>query len=67
MAFFFEKGYTFIESINQVLGPHLTIAGFCYENALEYGDLVPINYETIDRMIVGIYRQEMKNLNYQDI
>jgi len=60
MAFFFEKGYTFIESINQVLGPHLTIAGFCYENALEYGDLVPINYETIDRMIVGIYRQEMK-------
>jgi len=60
IAFFFEKGYTFIESIKQVLGPHLTITGFCYEKSLEYGDTTPINYETIDRMIVDIYRQEVK-------
>ena len=62
IAFFFEKGYTQIESIKQVLGPHLTITAFCYEKALEYGDLLSINYETIDRMILGIYRQEVKRI-----
>jgi len=60
ISFFFEKGYAFIESIKQVLGPHLTITGFCYETALEYGGLVPINYEAIDRMIADVYRQEVK-------
>lgn len=62
IAFFFEKGYTFIESIKQVLGPHLTITGFCYEKALEYGDLVPISYDTIDKKILGIYGQEVKRI-----
>ena len=62
MAFFFEKGYTFIESIKQVLGPHLTIAGFCYSMALEYGELRKINYESIDQMILDIYKQEVKRV-----
>jgi len=62
IAFFFEKGYTQIESIKQVLGPHLTITAFCYERALEYGDLLSINYETIDRMMLGLYRQEVKRI-----
>ncbi len=60
MSFFFEKGYASIDSIKQVLGPHLTITGFCYETALEYGGLVPINYGAIDRMIADVYRQEVK-------
>ena len=60
MSFFFEKGYASIDSIKQVLGPHLTITGFCYETALEYGGLVPINYGAIDRMITDVYRQEVK-------
>lgn len=60
MSFFFEKGYAFIESVKQVLGPHLTITGFCYETALEHGSLVPISYGAIDRMIADVYRQEVK-------
>ncbi|MDP2767517.1 MAG: hypothetical protein Q8O41_08735 [Candidatus Methanoperedens sp.] len=62
LAFFFEKGYTFIDSIKQVLGPHLTITGFCYEKSLEYGDLIPISYETIDRIVADVYRQEVKRI-----
>ena len=62
MAFFFEKGYTFIDSIKQVLGPHLTITGFCYEMALEYDEIRHINYESIERMILQRYRQEVKKI-----
>ena len=62
IAFFFEKGHTFIDSIKQVLGPHLTITGFCYRTALEYGTITPINYNTIERMIVDIYKQEVKKI-----
>jgi hypothetical protein len=62
MAFFFEKGYSFIESIKQVLGPHLAITGFCYEMALEYGEVRHIDYKSIERMILQRYRQELKRI-----
>lgn len=62
MAFFFEKGYTFIDSIKQVLGPHLTITGFCYEIALEYGEVRHIDYTSIEQMIYQRYRQDIKRI-----
>ena len=62
MAFFFERGYTYIDSIKQVLGPHLTITGFCYEMALEYGEVRHIDYTSIERMILQRYRQEVKRI-----
>lgn len=62
IAFFFEKGYTFINSIKQVLGPHLTITGFCYEMALEYGEVRHIDYMSIERMVLQKYGQEVKRI-----
>lgn len=62
MAFFFEKGYTYIDSIKQVLGPHLTITGFCYEMALEYGEVRHLDYKSIERMVLQRYRQEVKRI-----
>ena len=62
MAFFFEKGYTSIDSIKQVLGPHLTITGFCYEIALEYGEVRHIDYTSIEQMIYQRYRQDVKRI-----
>jgi hypothetical protein len=62
MAFFFEEGYTYIDSIKQVLGPHLVITGFCYEMALEYGEIRHIDYMSIERMVLQRYRQEVKRI-----
>ena len=62
LAFFFRKGYEFIDSIRQVLGPHLTITGFCCEVALQYGEVRPINYSSIEQMILQRYRQELKRI-----
>jgi hypothetical protein len=62
LSYFFEKGYDYIDSIRQVLGPHLTLSGYCYEQSLEYGEIVPINYETISSVFFDVYRQQYKML-----
>lgn len=40
MSLFFERGYSFIESVRSVLGPHLDLSGFIYRESLEFGDLL---------------------------
>jgi len=62
LAFFFREGYEFIDSIKQVLGPHLTITGFCCEVALQYGEVKPIDYSSIEQMILQRYGQELKRI-----
>lgn len=48
---FFERGYNHLDSVHQVLGPHLNLSSYCYEKSLEYGSLVPIYYNDFESVI----------------
>ena len=60
LTVFFQEGYDMIESIRQVLGPHLVISSFCYQSSLEYGDLVGLTYGVIEKNMMERYRQEKR-------
>jgi hypothetical protein len=62
LAFFFAEGYEDIQSIHQVLGPHLTISGFIFQQSIEYDDLTPISTGQIEEVIQLSYRQEVKRI-----
>lgn len=62
LTFFFEKGYYKLESVHQVLGPHLTLSAYCYEKSLEYSELVPISYSMFDGAVQDLYREEVKRI-----
>jgi hypothetical protein len=62
LAVFFERGYGFIESVRQVLGPHLIICSFCYQISLEQDEVVPLSYETINSIYSGFYPYETQKI-----
>jgi hypothetical protein len=62
ISFFFEKGYEEIESINQVIGPYLTLSSICYERSFEYGSVLPQNYSEIESEFMELYRAEIKRI-----
>lgn len=43
LKLFFEKGYGHIRSVMSVLGSHLKLSGFTYQESLEYGGLLSFN------------------------
>lgn len=62
MAYYFIKGYNDIPSIHQVLGPHLTIAGFVYQQSIEYDETVPVRYNEISSLIQLIYGKDIMQI-----
>ena len=60
LAYYFEQGYDNIQSIHQVVGPHLTISGYIYQQSIEYDDLTPVKYDEIRRMVHLMYAQDIK-------
>jgi hypothetical protein len=62
LAHYLEKEYTDIPNIHQVVGGHLTIAGYIYQQSIEYDDITPINYDEIQRKVRSVYRQEIKQV-----
>ena len=62
LAFYFSHGYENIQSVHQVVGPHLTISGYIYQQSIEYDDLTPVKYEEIRRIVHLIYRQDLKQI-----
>lgn len=55
LSFFFERGYEEIDSIFQVIGPHLTLSGICYERSYEYGAVIPQDYLEIESAFMRTY------------
>ena len=49
LAHFFREGYNFLDSIRQVLGPHLALSGILYEKAVEMDKLVPLSWGEIEK------------------
>jgi len=62
LAYFFEKGFNDIRSIQQVLGPHLTISGFIYETSFEYDNIMEVSYHEIERILSRAYSDPSKIL-----
>lgn len=60
LTVFFERGYDMIDSIRQVLGPHLAISGYCYQSSLEYGDLIAFSYPMIEKSMMKRYSGEKR-------
>ncbi|MEA1895220.1 MAG: hypothetical protein U9N36_08485 [Euryarchaeota archaeon] len=55
LSFFFERGYEEVDSIFQVIGPHLTLSGICYERSFEYGAVIPQDYLEIESAFIETY------------
>jgi hypothetical protein len=62
LSFFFEKGYEETESIFQVIGPHLTLSGICYERSFEYGAVIPQGYPEIESAFMKTYSADIKRI-----
>jgi hypothetical protein len=62
LSYFFAQGYENISSIQQVLGPYLTIAGYIFGQSIEYDDLIPIEYQEIQNVIQQNYGQLIKQM-----
>jgi hypothetical protein len=64
MAHFFEEGADDIETINQILGPYLTLAGYYYLQVLESGQMPEITEdefrEQMDKTYLGSDRELKK-------
>jgi hypothetical protein len=62
LSYFFAQGYDNISSIQQVLGPYLTISGFIYGQSIEYDDVIPIEFQEIQTVIQQNYGQLIKQM-----
>jgi hypothetical protein len=62
LSYFFAQGYENISSIQQVLGPYLTIAGYIFGQSIEFDDLIPIEYQEIQNLIQQNYGQLIKQM-----
>jgi hypothetical protein len=58
LAYYFTQYYDDLEGIHRIVGPHLTIAGFIYQQSIEYGAITPVRYDEIRRLIIRSYRDE---------
>lgn len=62
LAYFFVQGYQNIQSVHQVLGPHLTISGYIYQQSVEYDDLIPVDFDEIQKVVRYSYGTVLKQL-----
>ena len=62
LAYFFVQGYQNIQSVHQVLGPHLTISGYIYQQSVEYDDLIPLEFNEIEKAVRFSYGTPLKQL-----
>ena len=62
LSYFFAQGYENISSIQQVLGPYLTISGYIYGQSIEYDDVIPIEFQEIQTVIQQNYGQLIKQM-----
>ncbi len=60
LTVFFERGFEMLDSIRQVLGPHLALARICYQEAVEYGSLVPFSTRKIESRMLESYNVRMR-------
>lgn len=57
LAIFFEHGYGFIESVREVLGPHLTISGYIYRESFEFGEILTFTRGNIEESLTDPYKK----------
>lgn len=62
LSYFFAQGYDNISSIQQVLGPYLTISGYIYGQSIEYDDVIPVEFQEIQSIIQQNYGQLVKQM-----
>lgn len=62
LSYFFAQGYDNISSIQQVLGPYLTISGYIYGQSIEYDDVIPVEFSEIQSLIQQSYGQAIKQM-----
>lgn len=62
LSYFFSRGYDNISSIQQVLGPYLTISGFIYGKCIEYDEVIPVEFHEIQTAIQQNYGQLIKQM-----
>ena len=55
LAYFFERGYEYIDTIKQVLGPHLIVTGSIYQRSIEYGKNVILRTDSLKGMMIDHY------------
>jgi hypothetical protein len=60
LAYFFREGFEFIDSIRQVLGPHLTLSSIFYERSMESDELISLTFESIERDFFEYYKGEKR-------
>lgn len=60
LTIFFERGFGMLDSIRQVLGPHLTISGICYQESMEYGGIIPFSFEKIESRMLEFYPRRVR-------
>lgn len=58
LAYFFEKGYEHIDTIKQVLGPHLIVTGSIYQRSIEYGQVIFLKTRSIEDIFRDVYRSQ---------
>ncbi len=58
LAHYFREGYHFIDSIRQVLGPHLTLSSIMYERAVESEEPILLSLQQIEKDFNTFYRAE---------
>jgi len=56
LTLFFERGYEYISSVKSVLGSHLELGGFVYQESFEYGGLLSFTKDDITVMIDNVYK-----------
>lgn len=62
MAHFFEEGAGDIETIRQILGPYLTLAGYYYMQVLESGEMPEMTEDEFRQQIDKAYRGSDREL-----
>ncbi len=55
LAYFFEKGYEHINTIRQVLGPHLFVSGAIYQRSIENGSPSFLKIKSLENVMRDFY------------
>lgn len=56
LTLFFERGYEYIDSVRGVLGSHLALGGFIYQESFEYGEAISFTKNDIRIAIDNEYK-----------
>lgn len=62
MAHFFEEGVNDLETIHQILGPYLALAGYYYTQVLESGEMPRLTEDEFEDQMDKVYRGSDREL-----